>query len=315
MGNTSGTTAIAVTDKAVVDKVAGWSGEHLAPFYHGKNYDAWKADVALAIAQNKDLRDCLFNEMDTVKLVRSLQLNAASGLSLNPQLGQAALVVYDGKKGRTVNHLVMKNGLVKKAMETRKVIKVESGTVYDNDDFKPVKSSDGDGYKWDIAIENRGKPKGYFAYIHLVDGKNTLEYWTLEQVREHAAKYGNGKKWDDVNKKYLDEFKPDSAWGKYFDGMAEKTVIRAALNNLYLPELDEIFAVEDRQIEQMRDVTEPPLDKGTGADDLAAALANQNDQIPAVDISSVNVTPKQEEQAEELIPAQDEGDGAEQALF
>jgi phage RecT family recombinase len=283
MGNGAQTTAIAVTDEVIVQKIAAWSSEHLYPFYHGTNFDAWKADVALAIAQSEKLRGCLNNTMDAIKLARALQLNAASGLSLNPQHGQAALVVYNSKKnGLVVNHIVMKNGLIKKAMDTRKVVKVESGTIYENDEFKVKKSSRGDEYEWTPALRDRGKPAAYFACITLTGGNTAVEYWTHKQVLEHAVKYGQGKKWDNAKGCYTDEFESESAWGKSFNGMAEKTVIRAAFNNLYLPELDEIFAEEERQAEEIRDVTEEPQQgRGTGAADLAADLAAREEAPPA----------------------------------
>jgi recombinational DNA repair protein RecT len=268
------TTAIAVTDENVVKAIVSWGGQYLRPFYKGRDYDAWKQDVALAIVQNETLRNCLNNDMHKAILLRAVQLNAASGLSLNPQLGEAALVAYNGKKGFTVNHIAMKNGLVKKALETRKVLKIESGTVYEKDEFRVKKSSDGDGYEWNPALKDRGKPSGYFACIELSSGKKVVEYWEYAQVMEHALKYGNGRVWDNDNKRYKNEFYPDSAWGKSFNGQAEKTVIRAALHNLYLPELEETFAEEDKIIEEMRNVTDPQR-KGTGADDLAAELTAQ----------------------------------------
>jgi len=294
------TTAIAVTDEKVVSTIAAWGDLYLRPFYKGRDFDAWKQDAALAIVQNEKLRNCLNNELHKAVLLRALELNAASGLSLNPQFGQAALVPYDGKKGFMVNHIAMKNGLVKKALETRKVLKIESGTVYEKDEFRVKKSSDGDGYEWTPAVKERGKPSGYFACVTLAGGKTVVEYWTRDQVWEHAITYGNGRVWDDVNRTYKKEFYPDSAWGKSFNGQAEKTVIRAALNNLYLPELEETFAEEDRQIENMRNVTpetpETPEHKGTGADELAAELTK----------------PAEKETPTEAIPA---AAGKDDALF
>jgi recombinational DNA repair protein RecT len=268
------TTAIAVTDENVIRTIASWSDKYLRAFYRGRDFDAWKQDVALAIVQSESLRNCLNNELHKAVLLRAIQLNASSGLSLNPQHGEAALVAYNGKKGFIVNHIAMKNGLVKKALETRKVLKIESGTVYEKDEFKVRKSSDGDGYDWCPALKDRGKPSGYFACIALSDGKKAVEYWDYAQVWEHALKYGNGRVWDDVNKTYELKFYPDSAWGKSFNGQAEKTVIRAGLHNLYLPELEETFAEEDKLAEEMRNVTEPQH-KGTGAEDLAGDLAAQ----------------------------------------
>jgi phage RecT family recombinase len=266
-------TQIAVTDEYVVATVQGWANQHLRPFYHGRDFSGWLADAALAIAQNKSLRDCLTNDMDKIVFVRSLQLNASSGLSLSPQKGEAALVPYRGKNGLAVTHMTMKNGLVKLAMKTGKILKIESGTVYENDVFKPKKSSAGDGYDWEIAVENRGAPRGYFSLVKLADGTGVLEYQTRAQVMEHALKYGNGRVWDEHTRKYKNEFYPESAWGKSFDGMAEKTVIRAVLGGLYLPELEEILEAEQ---EPERDVTEPqPRERGASAEDIEAKLAAQ----------------------------------------
>jgi phage RecT family recombinase len=264
-------TQVAVRDQDIVARVTGWAQEHFRPFYRGKDFDGWRADAALAIVQNKTLRDCLANEFEAALLMRALQLNAASGLSLNPQRGEAALIAWRGNKGLTVSHIPMKNGLVKTALWTGKVARIESGTVYEHDAFTAKKSSDGDGYEWNIAIEDRGKPKGYFALVKLTDGTSVLEYQTRAQVWEHALKYGNGKIWDEQAKKYKNEFYSDSAWGKSFDGMAEKTVIRSILNSLHLPEIEDLFPDEE---EAMRDVTEPEA-KGTGAEDLARSLAEQ----------------------------------------
>jgi phage RecT family recombinase len=275
MANNSGTAQIAVRDGEVVAKVAGWAREYLRPFYHGKDFDGWKADAALAIAQNKTLRECLTNELDAALLMRALQLNAASGLSLNPQKGEAALVAYRGKNGLSVTHMPMKNGLVKLSMRTGKVSRIESGTVYEKDTFRATKSDKGDGYTWEVETGDRGKPKGYFALVKLADGTSVLEYQTAAQVWEHALKYGNGRVWDEQAQKYKNEFYADSAWRKSFNGMAEKTIIRSVLSGLYLPELEEVFRAEDEEREAMRDVTEPPREKGATAEDIEAKLAAQ----------------------------------------
>jgi phage RecT family recombinase len=269
-------TQIAVRDGDIAEKVAGWTREYLWPFYHGKDFDGWRADAVLAIAQNKTLRECLTNDLDAAILMRALQLNAASGLSLNPQKGEAALVAYRGQKGLSITHMPMKNGLVKLSMRTGKVSRVESGTVYEKDMFKATKSDKGDGYHWEIESGDRGKAKGYFALVKLSDGTSVLEYQTVAQVLEHALKYGNGKVWDEQARRYKNEFYSDSAWGKSFNGMAEKTVIRAVLGSLYLPELEEIFRAEDEAREAMRNVTEPdPSEQGASAEGVAAKLEAQ----------------------------------------
>ena len=276
MANSNQSTAIAVSDEKVSTQLATWAERDLGSFYRGRDFDVWKNDAVLAIVQNEDLRKLMLNDISATKLMRALQLNATTGLSLNPQLGEAAIIAYNGKKGLEVNHIPMKNGLIKKALQTKKVLKVESGTVYENDIFKATKTSRGDEYEWSIALDNRGNAKGYFAYAKLDDGTTVIEYQAKQQVWEHALKYGKGRVWDDDKKCYLDKFHESSSWGKSFDGMAEKTCVRALLNELHLPELEDVFVDMDRQDEEMRNVTEEPEHKGTGSEDLEKELNANN---------------------------------------
>lgn len=234
------TTAIALTDERVRGDVAKWSDLYIRPIYHGRDYQGWMLDAALCVLQNEGLKKVIQSPQGKALFIRSLQLSAASGLSLNPQSGESALVAYDGKKGLQVNFMPMKNGIVRMAMRTGRIAKIESGTVFDKDVFAPKKTSEGDKYEWAPALKDRGPAKAYFAYVKLADGTGVLEYWEKPQVEEWAKKYGNGK---DANGKFYDS----SAWGKSFDGMAEKTVIKAALRGLYLPELETYLEADEER--------------------------------------------------------------------
>jgi recombinational DNA repair protein RecT len=115
-------------------------------------------------------------------------------------------------------------------------------------------------------MENRGEPKAYFAVAVMKTGRTVVEYWTKAQVQAHKSRYGKGLS------------RSDSAWNSSFDGMAEKTVLKALLTGLHLPEAVRSLIEADEQAEQeaMRDATEPaPEHKGTGAGDLADELAGK----------------------------------------
>ncbi|GHT66423.1 hypothetical protein FACS1894110_10100 [Spirochaetia bacterium] len=270
-------TAIAVTDDSVRSMVESLSNRYIKPLYHGRDYQGFMLDAALFAIQNDEIRNAIAEPIGKAQFVRALQIAASSGLSLNPQKGESTLVVYkksvkkgnDWVKEPQITFMPMKNGVVKIAMRTKKVLKVESGTIFVNDIFSVKKGSDGDKYEWTPALNDRGDSIAYFAAIKLDDGTSSVEYWTKSQVQEWALKYGNGKEWDDKAKKYLDKFKPDSAWGKSFDGQAEKTVIKAALRGLYLPELEE-FLEEPAESE-----TVPAEDQHTTlADEIKAAAVS-----------------------------------------
>jgi phage RecT family recombinase len=234
------TTAIALTDEQVRANVGQWGDLYVRPIYHGRErYEEWLMDAVLHVAQSDEIKKAIQDPQGKALFVRSLQSAAASGLSLNPQKGEAAIVAYNGKKGTQVNFMPMKNGLVRLAMRTGRILKIESGVVFEKDEFVPKKTSEGDRYEWSPALKDRGGAKAYFAFAKLADGTGVLEYWEKKEAQEWAKKYGNGKAWDEEKRAWSpDKFKPDSAWGKSFDGMAEKTVIKALLRGLYLPELD-----------------------------------------------------------------------------
>jgi phage RecT family recombinase len=237
-------TAIALTDERVRGDVAKWSDVYIKPIYHGRDYAGWMLDAALCVLQNDGLKEAIQTPQGKALFIRSLQLSGASGLSLNPQKGESTLVAYNGKKGIQITFMPMKNGIVKMAMRTGKILKIESGTIFDKDTFIPKKTSEGDTYEWSPALKDRGVPRAYFAFVKLADGTGVLEYWEKSQVEAWAHKYGNGKDYQ------TGKFYEDSAWGKSFDGMAEKTVIKAALRGLYFPELDEYLeADEEREAE------------------------------------------------------------------
>ncbi|MDR2049734.1 MAG: recombinase RecT, partial [Treponema sp.] len=106
----------------------------------------------------------------------------------------------------------------------------------------------------------------YFAVAVLKSGRSVVEYWDKQQVEAHKKKYGKGLT------------KPGSAWNSNFDGMAEKTVLKALLSGLHLPPAVTRLLEQDSAAEEeaMRDITAPQArERGASAEDIEAKLAAQ----------------------------------------
>jgi len=250
---------ITIKDSQILTNINGWGNERILPLYQGSNFEAWKQDAALAVIENDDLRACITTEVGKISMIRALQRSATSGLSLNPQKGESALVAINGK----VNFWFMKNGLSKMALRTGALQYLQSDTVYDGDTFVLKKTAKGDDYEFTPDLDNRGNAKGFFAVAVLKDGRTIVEYWSLSQAEEHKKKWGKG-----LNN-------PTSAWNKNPNAMHEKGVLKALITGLQLPELVSVIEI-DNNYESIRDVTDS-LPKGASSDELASAIKKQKD--------------------------------------
>jgi recombination protein RecT len=271
MANQNQETRVSVKDADIVARIESWGETNIADLFQGRNFRAWKQDAALAVIESKDLRACITTQEGRVSLVRALQRSATSGLSLNPQKGESALVPIGGK----VNFWPMKNGLIKAALETGALEYVEANTIFSNDDFSIKKTAKGDDYDFTPSLQERGFPRAYFAVAVLSSGRSVVEYWDKQQVEDHKKKYGKGTSSD------------KSAWNTNFDGMAEKTVLKALLTGLHLPVKVMELIEQDNAAEQgERNVTEPAAHKGTDAEELEAELTAKDaaeQALPAQD--------------------------------
>ncbi len=257
---------VAVRDADVLAGIDRWGVEHFRPLFQGRSYQAWKQDAALAIIENADLRACMTTEAGRISLVRALQRSASTGLSLNPQLGESALVAING----AVSFWPMKNGIVRKAMETGAIEYVEAGTVFVNDTFRIRKSARGDDYEFEPALEDRGAVRGYFAVAVLKSGRSVLEFWTHAQAEEHKKKFGKGLS------------KPGSAWNTNAGAMHEKSVLKALLSGLHLPPSVAMLYETEESGDGNPDA-EPPVRNVSGGDpdDPAAGLADLAGEEPS----------------------------------
>jgi recombination protein RecT len=222
--------------------------------------DEFRKDVQIAITSNEKLSDCLSTADGVASMYQALRLAASTGLSLNPQLGEAALVPYKGK----VQFLTMKNGLIRQAQDTGKVEFMTAEMVREKDEIKIGKTADGDTLEHWPSLRERGNVIGYYAVLKLKDGKTHVKYMSKEEAQEWAANYGS----------YQGKLKQN--WRESFDGMAVKTVLKALLRNVYIsPEVTRSVVAEDMSVygetpllesaaEEVREAVAEVVDAETG---------------------------------------------------
>lgn len=267
---------IAITDQTVKTALSGWAPDLLYFMPDKPRLKSFIQSAALAIFENADLKNALSTPEGKLSLFRALERGAASGLSLNPQEGKAALVAIAGK----IEWWPMKNGLIELAHESGKLEYIGAETVYAKDKFALKKTAHGDDYDFEPALKDRGEPMLYFAVLALTSGRSVVKMMTLEQMDAWKKKYGKG-----LNK-------PGSAWNANFNGMAEKTVLKAVLHSTYLGKAVQTALDADDMQEQApeRDVT-PPKEKGTGAEDLAETLTHPAEEQAAPAAASADSDP------------------------
>ena len=276
------TTAIALRDEDVLPLVTTWAPA-ITPFLpRGRSASRYLQEVALAIVESKELRECLQTQPGRLSVMRAIQRGAASGLSLNPQEGKAAIVVY----GKKATWMPMKNGLIDLLMETGSIDAADGFVVKKNDHFALNKTPQGDTFEFEPNLDDRGAVRGYCAFALLKTGKSFVKYMSVADVQEwRDTKVPQATLYHQYDDSYntppaykKGEKKEKSFWWKDPDGAGLKTVAKRLCLELHIPAIEKAVEAEDYD-----DIPEPgsPADrtpKGTGADDLAATLAGQEDE-------------------------------------
>ena len=239
------------------------AGEYLQKFgkslsdYAIRKYDhtAFLKSAMLAIADSKELADCLNSEPGKRSLFNALRYASTTGLSLNPQEGKSALIAYGGK----IQYQVMKNGMVDLALESGKVDFITAEYVKTNDKFTLTKSVSGDDYKHEPALKDRGDIMGYYAALRLKNGSTHVKWFTAEEISAHRKKYSEKS------------FMPEIGYGL-------KTVLKALLRSVSIStDLDTAIANDDFFEADFR------VNHGTSADEAAKKLQDDKKPVDTVE--------------------------------
>lgn len=181
--------------------------------------DKFQGIVVAAVADNMDLLDC-----DRASLLKACLSAAELGLSLNKNMGEADILkVWDGRLKKNVAQFRPRyKGLMKLALQSGEVLKIESRLVYANDTFEVEEGID-PRIIHKHGLSNRGEMVGAYCVWKLKNGETQFEIMNKEQIL--AIRDRSSAKTKDGN--IVGPWKTDEA------EMWRKTVVRRA--SKYMP--------------------------------------------------------------------------------
>ena len=167
--------------------------------------------VLSALSTNPTLGKC------TPKSFLAAMMAAAQlGLEVNTTLGQAWLIPYNNKGTMEVQFQLGYKGLIDLAYRSGEVQIVQAHIVYENDRFEFEYGLDPKLVHVPAEID-RGDPVKVYAMFRTKSGGSGFDVMSIEEVRNHAAKY---------SKSYGTSYTP---WKTNFGEMAKKTVLKRVL--------------------------------------------------------------------------------------
>ena len=224
----------------------------------------------MAIQESPQLMECMSTKPGQESLYNAMKRAFSTGLSLNPQEGKAAIIAYKGK----ASYQIMKEGAVEIVMRSGDVKTLIVEIVFENDEFKIKKTSTGDEYEFSPARKNRGKVDGYFCAITDNKGTSHIKYMTEAEVFEVRDGFS-------AMFKNKPQFSP---WTKSEKGMCKKTVVKAAIRDLYIsPSATAQFSSEDQsffQDQKPEPVDVTPKKTGSSAGDVTKKLEGNQKTEP-----------------------------------
>ncbi len=152
--------------------------------------------------------DTNLSKCEQMSVVASCMVAATLDLPVDKNLGYAWVVPYGNKAQFQLGY----KGYVQLALRTGQyksinVIDVHEGELVSWNPLSEELVIDFEKKKSDAII-------GYAGYFELLNGFKKSVFWTKEQIEKHRRKFS----------------KSDFGWGKDFDGMARKTVLRNMLS-------------------------------------------------------------------------------------
>jgi len=157
-----------------------------------------------------------FNNVDRNSIILAAAQAASLDLSINPNLGLAALVPYGG----TCTFQLMRDGLVELANRTGMFEYIVNECVYEGELVEKNRFTN--TYVFDETKRVSDRICGYMAAFKLTNGGTHTVYWTVEECKAHGLKYSKTFNL------------PSGQWATNFDAMAKKTVLKHLLKK-YAP--------------------------------------------------------------------------------
>jgi recombination protein RecT len=167
---------------------------------------SFTANLAVMVNNNEMLKKC-----DTTSVISAAIIAASLDLSLDPNLGMAALVPFAGK----AQFQIMYKGLIQLSIRTGQYSRIGVTEIYKGQ-LKSENPLTGE-YEFDFSVKS-DVIIGFAAYFKLSNGFEKTEYWSIDKTKAHG-------------KKFSQTFKKDyGLWKDDFSSMGKKTVIKSLLN-------------------------------------------------------------------------------------
>ena len=188
--------------------------------------------VLSAISVNPKLGQCTPSSF-----LGAMMTSAQLGLEVNTPLGQAYVLPYNNKGVLEAQFQLGYKGLIDLAYRSGEVEVIQAHIVYENDDFECEYGLE-PKLTHKPADSNRGEALKVYAVFKTKSGGFGFEVMSMDDVRNHAAKY---------SKAYGSAFSP---WKTNFEEMAKKTVLKRVLK--YAPLKSDFVraAVQDEVIKK-----------------------------------------------------------------
>lgn len=167
--------------------------------------------VLSAISVNPQLAECT-----PASFLGAMMTSAQLGLEVNTPLGQAYILPYRNKGQLEAQFQLGYKGLIDLAYRSGDVEVIQAHVVHENDEFECEY-----GLEPKLVHKPASGPRGEATKVYAVfktkSGGFGFEVMSMDEVREHAAKY---------SKAYNSGFSP---WKTNFEEMAKKTVLKKVL--------------------------------------------------------------------------------------
>ena len=182
---------------------------------------------------------------EPVSVVSAAAVAAALDLPIDPNLGFAAIVPYNVRKGdkwvTQAQFQMQWKGYVQLAMragvyKTINVCEVYEGEIAKVNRFKG---------EYEFGERTSDKVVGYIAYFSLMNGFEKFLYMSVDEIRAHGKRYS--KNFD----------RPNSIWQTNFGAMAQKTALKRLLSRFGILSIEMQRSLKaDQAVAKIDDKTE-----------------------------------------------------------
>lgn len=213
-----------------------------------------------------------------MSIMTSAMVAATLDLPIDPNLGYAYIVPFNGKNKKTgrwekkAQLIIGYKGYIQLAQRSGQYHKLNVAPIPEGAfiSWDPLAEE----LKYDFTKQTSDKIVGYAGYFELLNGFTKTVYWTRDQVEAHRV----------ANNKAKDKRALTGVWRDNYDAMATKTVLRSMLSHWGILSIEMQNAVSkdekaqtlddnDQLVEDRLDIT----DDATNSDsDNAAADANKS---------------------------------------